>query len=418
MGKAAILQNQTNIRIYNQVRIIELFKEGPKSCSDLAKILNLSNTAVERIVDELASNNIVELDKNPEGQNKRGRRPDIYKINKDFGVVAGVDLSGRDAIICISDLDNNILARDEVKNVFIYDENIFNEIGEKIKRMLKLDCCEGKKLLNITIASPGKINPTDYSYVYAPRIKDYSKTNLHDFYKKMFGVHVYVYNDVNIGLIGERKYGKSIDNAKNVFFVHIDITAGSALILNNRLYYGANGFAGEINSFNDFDNISTDLNNWRFLTITDVCVETREQANRDPSHPLFNREQVKFEEVCELLESGDPLVTRVVEKIAKYEALQLLCVNNILDLDDLVIEGKILLLGDKFKQMIQKYYVEFDNNHNNAKILFSNITGNAIILGTIYQAINRAFLRQFEKIIVKKSNDSVFKLDEYFHDSI
>ena len=59
MGKAAILQNQTNIRIYNQVRIIELFKEGPKSCSDLAKILNLSNTAVERIVDELASNNIV-----------------------------------------------------------------------------------------------------------------------------------------------------------------------------------------------------------------------------------------------------------------------------------------------------------------------------------------------------------------------
>ena len=27
MGKAAILQNQTNIRIYNQVRIIELFKE-------------------------------------------------------------------------------------------------------------------------------------------------------------------------------------------------------------------------------------------------------------------------------------------------------------------------------------------------------------------------------------------------------
>ena len=41
MGKAAILQNQTNIRIYNQVRIIELFKEGPKSCSDLAKILNL-----------------------------------------------------------------------------------------------------------------------------------------------------------------------------------------------------------------------------------------------------------------------------------------------------------------------------------------------------------------------------------------
>ena len=92
--------------------------------------------------------------------------------------------------------------------------------------------------------------------------------------------------------------------------------------------------------------------------------------------------------------------------------------NNILDLDDLVIEGKILLLGDKFKQMIQKYYVEFDNNHNNAKILFSNITGDAIILGTIYQAINRAFLRQFEKIIVKKSNDSVFKLDEYFHDSI
>ena len=141
MGKAAILQNQTNIRIYNQVRIIELFKEGPKSCSDLAKILNLSNTAVERIVDELASNNIVELDKTPEGHIKRGRSPDIYKINKDFGVVAGVDLSGRDAIICISDLDNNILARDEVKNVFIYDENIFNEIGEKIKRMLQLDCC-------------------------------------------------------------------------------------------------------------------------------------------------------------------------------------------------------------------------------------------------------------------------------------
>ena len=94
---------------------------------------------------------------------------------------------------------------------------------------------------------------------------------------------------------------------------------------------------------------------------------------------------------------------------------------------DVDTEGLLLISNDgklthevlsPKKHVDKKYYVEFDNNHNNARILFSNITGNAIILGTIYQAINRAFLRQFEKIIVKKSNDSVFKLDEYFHDSI
>jgi predicted NBD/HSP70 family sugar kinase len=413
--------NQNNIRVSNQIAVVEALKEGPKSCSELANSLGLSNTAIKKIVVELLNNKLISYDRSKDDtapSKKKGRKPIPFCLNKNKGLVAAIDLSGRDMSLCLANLGNEILVRSFVKDVLYIDEKVLLRIVDCLRDMLNDKKVKGMSLLTICISSPGKIDKATGGYFYAPRIIDYKNINLPKFFSKYFNVDTYVYKDTNLGCVGEKRFGVIPNDAKNVYFAFVDITSGSSLIIDGKLYEGSNGFAGELSDYRPVDGPSKESRNGKFYTITEIFADIIQRSKTHPEHPLYGKEVLHLQDVVDLYNKRDSLVTAAVNLSAKYNAIEMLAVTNLLDLDYIVIEGRILEFGETYEQLLIKDYNEYDANHNSAKILFSSLNYEANLLGAAYQGTTMFFLKRFEEMAMERTNSRNYNARKYFENKM
>ena len=287
MSKPIIFQSQNNIRVSNQIALIESLKDGPKSITNLAKEMSLSYTALVKIIDELSSNGLLYVTQDlscKKRKNAKGRKPVLVSLNSKEGVVCAIDLSRRDISICLADLSNRIIVRDSLEDVAIITSKTLDRVVQKVKKLLALPEAEGLPLLSICISSPGKIDKTTGAYIYAPKIANAEQVNLPSFLKSHFGVDVYIYNDVNLGLVGEKSFGCIPKDAQDVLFAFCDMTSGSGLMLNGQLYEGFNGFAGEFAHYHSVDELSKKSRSGKLYTVGEIYLDIKESIEIGRAH--------------------------------------------------------------------------------------------------------------------------------------
>ena len=96
--------NQFSFRVDNQIKFINLLRHGPQSINYLAEKADISFTAANKIVEQLASFGILNKHNLKPSERKRGRIPSLVSINTSVGVTCAIDLSSQDLLITINDL--------------------------------------------------------------------------------------------------------------------------------------------------------------------------------------------------------------------------------------------------------------------------------------------------------------------------
>ena len=407
------LKNPIIIRIANQYQVVLLLKKKPRSCRDLARKMSLSNVALKNITDELQKEDIiVSYVKNTA---KKGRFPNIFSLNDNLGVFCSVDLSRRDLIVAISDVNDNIIAKSVIKNVLYIDSKTLQEVVTAIKELLKSSEVDNRPLLGICISTPGEFDQQTKDFTYAPRIVDCTNMNFLHYFGDIFNVPISVCNDINLGLLGEYNFGTSIPKeAKSVYYVFLDFVSGSALMFNGDIFVGSRGHAGEPASYK---NVEGEYSG-RFFTINDVYKEIHDKAKDHPEDSFYSTEVFSFDEVVKRYKDGDKVVAEAVEKAARINAIQLLSVSNLLDLDYICLEGKMLEFGNSYKDLLCRYYREYDANKNLAQITFSTCGTNANLYGAINKSNEVYFLKKFIELANKRTNSINNDVEDFFRSKI
>ena len=413
----SLLKTPSNLRIANQIAVMEAIRKKPSSCSELSHLLSLSAPALKKITEELhAESLIIQYTPEKKGKQGRGREKVLYSLNDDLGVFASIDLSGRDLSYCLSDLSNRILARGSIPNVIYIDSDVLSLLVERVKEMLLSPAAKGRPLLGLCISSPGKIDPVSGYFVSAPRFTDYRKLNLREFFSSALKTEVEARNDIKLGLLGELKFGAIPKDCRNAFFAHIDVTSGSSFLFNGEIYLGSNGYSGEMPNISPVDEISSSYFD-RFFTITDIFVAIKEFGKDDPD-PFYSKATFSLSEVIDRYRKKDKIVLKAVETSAKKNALKLLEIANLLDPDCICLDGRILDFGKGYLDSIQKYFRLYDANCVTTSLFTSSLDHDANLLGAVAEASDHYLLSRFVEMAKKRTNRDDYDAEAYFSSRI
>lgn len=174
-----------------------------------------------------------------------------------FGI--GVDIGGTKILIMIMDNQGNIIFREKVKT-----SNNIKEIIEIIKTCISKVNIDLKNIVGMGIGIPGRVDSQRGFVIEVPSL-GWENMKFKSMFEEHFNFPIYIKNDVNYSVIGERWLGNG-KNKDDIFYISIGTGVGSAIIANGKIIEGYHFSAGEIayllekedvksgrqNTFNDF----------------------------------------------------------------------------------------------------------------------------------------------------------------------
>lgn len=149
-----------------------------------------------------------------------------------------LDIGGTKVLGAIFDEENKIVYRLKKKTKAGGEaaENVEEVIISVVDEMIKEADLKKSQITAIAAGAPGVINQESGVVLFSPNLpwRDYDiRTPI----EKKFGVPFYIGNDVNVGVLGEYKYGAA-KGYKNVVGFFVGTGMGGGLILNGKLFTG------------------------------------------------------------------------------------------------------------------------------------------------------------------------------------
>lgn len=350
--------NQLMIKENNQKFIIDtLIDRGATSRADLAKLLKLSAPSVSNNINQLLQKKL--LLEIGEGDSAGGRRPILLDFNYRYGYIIGVDLSGQDLKIALSDLKPEIM---ELRKFDISNEKsgrkILDIIIETIVALFAKHQLNLKQLLTIVVGFPGVVNEATGRMALLPLwVYVWDEINLHEELQKKFKSKVIIKNDINLAALGESRYGLGREY-HNLVYVSIDRGVGAGVVIDNRLYEGTRRAAGEIGYLaSDATDVAFDHQNFGPLEsrvgLPGLIRKIREDLragcdSRIRDLAQGDPERVDLRVIKAAVSLEDPYILGEMVRIQNQLAVIMANIGILLDLELVLLGGQLTSLGYDF----------------------------------------------------------------------
>jgi len=356
------------IRDINTNLVLEtIINHNPISRASISKHLGLTKATISAIVQELINKNLV-IEIGSDDTNLC-RKPILLSFHKKAGYVVCIDLGVDTISILITDLIGDDGYLKQIKTPKI-NANLIHELIQLIESM-KLPKNTPYGLVGITIGIHGVTVANRVSF--APYY-DLSEINLAEELEERFSVPVYLENEANLSVMGEKTFQYDYPNIANIS-VHSGI--GLGVIINHQVYTGYSGRAGEFgHTIIEIDGKQCPCGNHGCLEqYVSERVLLKEFAERK------GLSEVNFEYFRKLYEMDDPDAKQIMDKFIKYMSVG---INNILNAYNphiVIINSSFTIFFPDITQQIEEALTSKMNNY--ISIVPSVLQDTSILLGGI-----------------------------------
>ena len=220
-----------------------LHNNTPLTRAQLANLIGLNKSTVSSLVEELQARGLIHaIGLNPSGTGRPGL---LLEINPQAGAIIGVELGVDFISVVVTDFWGQIIwRRFNSVDPLSEQESIISQ-ALAISGEAYAFCHEkGMRLLGLGLSIPGTVDVTRGVLIYAPNL-NWRNVPLGEIFSKATGLKVLVENDANAAAVGEHLFGAA-RQSKDFIFVFAGVGIGGGLFLNDQLYRGKEGQAGEI----------------------------------------------------------------------------------------------------------------------------------------------------------------------------
>jgi len=342
----------------NEYLVLNVIREtGPLSITDIVRRTKLSRPTVETFLNHLL--NIDFIVKDGYGQSKGGRKPTLWKLNKDVCYFIGVDIEPPLINVVLTDLELNIinfLTREFQTTA--NKEVITQRIIETIHDVINASEVEHKKIIGIGIGIPGVIDLQKGISLFIEGVPNWNNVPIKSIIHNEFDLPVFIENVVVNMAIAERTFNEELKNINNMIYIGPGTGVGAAIFINGKPYDGVTGNAGHLGQLpvgkksplNSENGISfLQLLSDKYAIMNKVQEENKELRSAEGiKEKISNKDLHDITTVLQEANEGNETIRNVLKEIADYYAYGIATLVNLLDIPTIVIGGIIANLDQYF----------------------------------------------------------------------
>lgn len=399
LGTFYWLPTEQNVKGFNKHAALDLirFAAGGISRSDLADKMGLTRAAVSLIVNDLVESGVVqeaEIRSAPSG-----RPPVTLEINPQRGLVGGVDIGVTHVSIAIADFTARILQEVEIAFDIKNPPAACLEVIEK--SLLELLAAQGLSRSDLAAVGVGVPGPviTEAGMVLSPPIMPgWDRFPIRSTLENMWGCPVTLNNDAELGALGEWAYGAG-RRERNIAYIKVGSGIGAGLILNQQIYGGTTGAAGEIGHITIEENgpLCNCGNHGCLEAFAGGFAIAREaqaiiRSGKRTLLAEFPPEKINAREVADAARRGDLHAQEILKRAGTHIGVALASLVNLFNPSMVIVGGGVAEAGDILTTSIRDAVREraMRASEQSVRIVTAMLGRRSILIGATVQAINEA----------------------------
>jgi predicted NBD/HSP70 family sugar kinase len=213
---------------------------------------------------------------------------------------------------------------------------VAEQIAACADKLAQAAAIEVTRARHVMVGIPGAVDPRTGRVSQAPNIPGLQDFDVLDYLRDRFGPGVAIENDVNLAMLGEQALGCA-SRCRNAAFLALGTGTGLGLLIDDKLFRGASGAAGEISDLpigHDPTSHSLSATNAFELQVGSLAILDRYRRQGGTA-------AVTVRDIFRLLEEGDEVAASVLDTTARWVALAVVTLQSLLDLELIVFGGSI-----------------------------------------------------------------------------
>lgn len=397
IGNAKLMKTVNTSIILSIIRKIKRI-----SRAEIAKTSKLNPSTVSNLTSELIEMGL--LKEVGVGISQKGRKPMQLSLNPDSPCVIGVEVVEDRTIALMVNLEAKIMA--EVRtNIDVAEigKSVIKKMIGTIREVIKKSGKAKSEIKAIGIGITGLIEFEPGIAKFSPNI-GWKDIPVKKIVEEEFGIQTFVDNDGKAMALGEYRFGLG-NGTQDLVCINMGEGLGSGIIIDGRIYRGANWIAGEIG------HIVVDLNGPRCRCGNRGCLETFTSGRAMVSNAIVAIKQGRETLISQLVNNEldkitpkiifqaanrkDKLARDIIEETGEYLGIAIANVTNSFDPEVIIIGGEIAQF-DNFNLMLEpakKASVKhtFGGRRRKTKILVTELGDNSPAIGAATLAIEKLF---------------------------
>lgn len=253
----------------------------------------------------------------------------------------GLDISGRAIRSALLNADGVVLER---RSTDLIPEEMIAQITATVGELRGT----GAAVEAVGIGIPGLIDRQTDDVLISKELPGLVHAGFRDAVHQATDLRVELENDANAAAYGEYLIGAG-RGSHNVFYVTLGQGVGGAIILNDELWVGASGFAGEFGHISVIDTAGEMTYLETVASAPNIVRRSRERLQRDSTSSLSKLALNGDFSVADLVRearAGDDFSALMIERTGRYIGTAIASVINLLNLERIILGGLVMEAGD------------------------------------------------------------------------
>lgn len=287
----------------------------------------------------------------------------------------GIDVGGTKIAYGLLDGDMKLIEKRVTKtNLTLMPEEMLDEMTIVCNELLKSNLIDMNEVKGVGAGFPCHIDYENGYSIFGSNLPNWEHVPVKELFSKRLGTRVEIDNDANVAAIAEHKLGAGKGN-KNMIYITVSTGVGGGIVINNNIFRGDYGAAGEIGHMiiSDHGHRCSCGNVGCLMAIASgpkMIQYVLDEIEKGKKSSVF--EYVGADEILTgkhigiAAANGDELSRRAIERLADNLAIMFVNLYQIFNIKHYVLGGSVSKLGNPLFERIKikfKEAIHFANDY-------------------------------------------------------